>query len=104
MTAFVNVRLIKLRIDGLFYLMWSFYQAIQDDRLPRLNLNERAKVNCAFLGFLNSLAFMYHGFSVRNWDADEQFKSYAFGMVGLSLVQCLYSITSLLRIVRLCAG
>ena len=69
--AYIDVTLGKLRMEGLYNLMWSFFQVMQTMAGNRINFVQMYGVEHEFSGLLNVLAKKHFHFTVESWSATE---------------------------------
>ena len=62
--AYIDVTLGKLRMEGLYNLMWSFFQVMQTMAGNRINFVQMYGVEHEFSGLLNVLAKKHFHFTV----------------------------------------
>ena len=69
--AYIDVTLGKLRMEGLYNLMWSFFQVMQTMAGNRINFVQMYGVEREFSGLLNVLAKKHFCFTIESWSATE---------------------------------
>ena len=69
--AYIDVTLGKLRMEGLYNLMWSFFQVMQTMAGNRINFVQMYGVEREFSGLLNVLAKKHFRFTIESWSATE---------------------------------